>query len=193
MANQYKNKVVYDGNVLIDLTQDTAVATDVASGRYFHLATGERVQGTSTLDADTSDANATASDMRLGKTGYVNGNKVTGNIPDISANVVVTSKSGTAIPLGYSDGSYKAVIDSASSAALVPNNLRQGVTVLGVEGTLSGEDELVVGPATATPTSSQQIITAASLNYDYITQVTVAAIPYSETDNAQGGVTVTIG
>ena len=47
MPNQHKNKVVYNGTTLIDLTADTAIASDVAQGKYFHLATGERVQGTS--------------------------------------------------------------------------------------------------------------------------------------------------
>lgn len=46
MPNTYINKVVYGGSPLIDLTSDTAVASDVAVGKYFHLATGERVEGT---------------------------------------------------------------------------------------------------------------------------------------------------
>lgn len=48
--NPYVNKVVNaeTNTTLIDLTSDTAVAADVAQGKYFHLATGERVQGTST-------------------------------------------------------------------------------------------------------------------------------------------------
>ncbi len=194
MPNQYKNKVVYNGQTLIDLTADTAIASDVATGKYFHLATGERVQGTSTLDSDTSDANATAGEILSGKTAYVNGNKITGSMPNNGAtNVTISSASGASIPAGYSDGSAKAVLDSASASALSANNIRQGVTILGVEGTLSPEDDLTVGPVSATPTGSQQVITAASQNLDYITQVTVAAIPYTETDNAQGGVTVVIG
>lgn len=40
------NKVVFGSDTLIDLTSDTAVQSDVAQGKYFHLATGERVQGT---------------------------------------------------------------------------------------------------------------------------------------------------
>jgi len=39
------SKILYDG-VGIDLTQDTAVESDVASGKYFHKANGDRVQGT---------------------------------------------------------------------------------------------------------------------------------------------------
>ena len=194
MPNQYKNKVVYNGQTLIDLTADTAIASDVATGKYFHLATGERVQGTSTLDSDTSDANATAGEILSGKTAYVNGNKITGSMPNNGAtNVTISSASGASIPAGYSDGSAKAVLDSASASALSANHIRQGVTILGVEGTLSPEDDLTVGPVSATPTGSQQVITAASQSLDYITQVTVAAIPYTETDNAQGGVTVVIG
>ena len=110
-----------------------------------------------------------------------------------AANVTVTGTSGTSIPAGYYDGSGKAVIDSTSASALTANNIRQGVTILGVLGSLSPEDDLTVGPVTATPTSSSQTITAASQNLDYITQVTVNAIPYVETDNAQGGKSVTIG
>lgn len=58
MPNAYANKVqVTRGGqteTLIDLTADTAIASDVAQGKYFHLATGERVQGTSTggIDGD---------------------------------------------------------------------------------------------------------------------------------------------
>ena len=40
------NKVVYDGNTLIDLTGDTATASDVASGKLFHLADGTIATGT---------------------------------------------------------------------------------------------------------------------------------------------------
>ena len=191
--NQYVNKVVYDGDTLIDLTSDTAVATDVLSGKYFHLASGQRVQGSCTYDSNTTDANATAGEILSGKTAYVNKNKVTGSMTNNgNNNVTVTSKSGTSIAAGYYDGSGKAVIDSTSATNLVAGNIRAGITILGVEGEMTGEDTLTVGAASATPTSSQQVITAASLDYDYITQVTIAAIPYTETDNQQGGKTVVI-
>lgn len=49
----------------------------------------------------------------------------------------------------------------------------------------------VIGQWT-TPTTSQQVVTP-DANYDYLSQVTVEAIPYTETLNEAGGYTLTIG
>ena len=194
MPNQYKNKVVYDGNVLIDLTADTVDASHLLSGYTAHDKSGATITGACTYNADTTDATASQSEILATKTAYVNGVKLTGTMPNNGANnITVTNKTGTTIPAGYYDGSGKAQIDSTSATNLIASNIRDGVTILGVEGSMTGEDTLTVGAASATPTSSQQVITAASLSYDYITQVTVAAIPYVESDNSAGGVTVTIG
>lgn len=195
MANQYKNKVIYNGETLIDLTTDTAVAADVQSGKYFHLATGERVQGTSTKNADTRDATASASEILATKTAYgAAGTKITGTMANNGGNnVTVSSTSGATIPAGYYDGSGKAVLDSTSLQNLIAENVREGVEILGIEGTMSGSEDVHAQAKTATPTGAQQVITPDSPTYNYLSQVTVNAIPYTETDNAQGGVTVTIG
>ena len=193
MANPYINKVVYGGNTLLDVSTDTAVASDVASGKYLHLKTGERVAGTNTYDADTSDANASASEILYNQTAYVNGNKLTGSMPNNgSNNVTVTSKSGTTIPIGYYDGSGMAVIDSTSAANLVAANIRDQVTILGVTGTMSGSEDVSAQAKTVTPATTSQTVTPDSPTYNYLTSVTVDAIPYVEADNAAGGRTVTI-
>ena len=194
MANQYKNKVVYNGTTLIDLTSDTVDATHLLEGYTAHAKSGAPITGTCTFDADTSDATAARGEILLNKTAYVNAVKLTGTMPNNgSNNITVSTTTGASIPAGYYDGSGKAVIDATSTTNLTANNIRQGVTILGVEGTLSAEDGLTVGPITATPTAASQTITAASQELDYITQVTVNAIPYVESDNSAGGVTVTIG
>lgn len=194
MANTYKNKIIYNGSVLIDLTGDTAVAADVQSGKYFHLATGERVEGTSTKNADTTDANMQASELLYGKTGYgAAGTKITGTMPNNGGNnVTVSGTSGATIPAGYYDGSGKAVLDSTSSQNLIAANIREGIEILGVEGTMSGSEDVSAQAKSVTPTAAQQVITPDSPTYNYLSQVTVNAIPYRETDNAQGGVTVEI-
>ena len=55
---------------------------------------------------DTSDANATASDILKDKTAYVNGVKITGAIPSqIAKTITPTKSSQTAIPAGtYAEG-----------------------------------------------------------------------------------------
>ena len=105
----------------------------------------------------------------------------------------ISTKTGTyTILQGYHDGSGSVAIDSTEQAKIIPENIRQGITILGIQGTMSGSEDVVAEAVTATPTTSIQTITPGT-GYNYISQVTVNAIPYTETDNAAGGVTVTIG
>ena len=196
MANQYKNKVIYGGQTLIDLTQDDVTAADVQSGKKFHLPSGALGTGTSTKDADTRDATAVAAEILTGKTAYKSGSKLTGTMPNRGAQTgAITTKAGTiTIQQGYHDGSGSVGIDSTEQAKLIATNIREGITILGVEGTMSGSEDMSATQATVTPYTTSQTITPSDLgNYNAITQINVAAIAYTESDNSAGGVTVTIG
>lgn len=196
MPNQYVNKVVNGetGTVIIDLTSDTLIsASQLQSGIVAHARSGETITGTNTYDADTSDANATASQLLTGATAYVNGAKVTGTMTNngaVSGKISSRDQSYT-VPTGYHDGSGTVQIADAEKAKLIAGNIKQGVTVLGIQGTYAGE-AAVLQSKTVTSSFTAQTVTADS-GYDALSQVTVNAMPYSETDNAAGGVTVTIG
>lgn len=193
--NQYVNQVgLADGTILIDLTSDTAVASDVKSGRYFHLATGERVQGTNTYDSNTTDANATAAEILSGRTAYVNKNKITGEMTNNGAvSGVISTKAETyTVPAGYHSGLGTVGINSTEQAKIIAGNIKSGISILGVTGSYSGE-AVTAGAVSVTPYLTAQTILPSSISKDYISQVNVAAIAVTESDNAAGGKTVTIG
>ena len=196
MANQYKNKVIYGGQTLIDLTPDDVTRADVLNGKKFHLPSGEPTTGTCTYDAYTSDATATAAEILSTKTAYKNGEKLIGIMTNRGAvtGTISAVSSAYIIPQGYHDGSGTVSIDSTEQAKIIATNIRSGVTILGVSGSMSGSESVKATSAELTPyTTSQTIIPSDLGDYNSITQVTVAAIAYSETDNDAGGVTVTIG
>lgn len=190
--NQYINKVIYGGNTLIDLTGDDVTASDVLTGKKFHLPSGADGRGTCTFDADTRDATAVAAEILLDKTAYKNGAKLTGTMPNRGAvSGKISTKTGEyTVPQGYHDGSGKVSIDATEQGKIIAANIKSGVEILGVTGSYSGE-AVTAQSKTVTPTTAQQVITP-DLNYDYLSQVTVGAIPYTETDNAAGGKTVSI-
>lgn len=192
-ANQNVNKVIYNGNTLVDLTADTAKAAQVLKGSTFHDATGAKVTGTCTYDSDTSADTAAAGEILTGKTAHAKGAKVTGTMRNNGAvSGYISTVAGTyTIPNGFHDGSGKVAIDKDEQSKIIATNIREGISILGVTGTMTGTEDVKAESPTVTPKATSQTVTP-SEGYNYISQVTVAAIPYSETDNPAGGKTVTI-
>lgn len=193
-TNSYNSKVIFNGEVLIDLTADTVTADKLLKGITAHGKDGAPVTGTCDWDAATGDATATAAEILSGKTAYVKGKKVTGTMPNRGAvSGKISTKAGAyTVPQGYHDGSGKVTIDSTEQAKLIPTNIREGVTVLGVEGTMSGSEDMKPQSKSVTPKASAQTVLPDE-DYNCLSQVEVAAIPYAVSDNTSGGKTVTIG
>lgn len=186
------NKIIYGGETLLDLTGDTVDASHLLKNYKAHDRSGAVITGTCTYDSDTSGATATADEILYGQTAYANGDVVTGSMVNNGAvtGTITTKTQQYTIPVGYHDGSGKVSISSTEQAKIVASNIKSGVVILGVTGTYSGEG-VRAQTKTATPTTSQQTILP-DANYDYLSQVTVNAIPYVETANTYG-TTVTIG
>lgn len=190
MAN---NKVVFGSTVLIDLTADTVTADKILASYTAHNAAGDVITGTCDYDVNSQDATVKVAEILTGKTAYARGSKLTGTMPNNGAVslTISTLDEEVSIAQGYHDGSGKVSILSTEKAKLIASNIKQGITILGVTGTLEPSSAVKVHDKTVTPSIDAQTILP-DAGYDYLSQVTVNAIPYVETENSAGGMTVTI-
>lgn len=188
------NKIIFGSETLIDLTADTVDAGHLLSGITAHDKSGAAIEGTCSYDSDTTDATVAVAEMLTGKTAYARGAKITGTMPNIGTQTgsIGTKAQEVAISQGYHDGSGTVAIDSDEQAKIIATNIKSGIEILGVTGTLEPSSAVTAQSKTVTPTLTAQTVLPDS-GYDYLSQVTVAAITRTDTDNSAGGTTVTIG
>lgn len=195
MANQYNNKIVLStGEVLIDLTGDDIKAEHVQNGIKFHDKTGEQKTGTNKKTVDASEVTTEAAEVLVGRP-FGKGSAIEiGTMPDNSGqNITINSKDGVPIPRGFYDGASVAKLSEEDLQNLVPSNIKEGVRLFG--GQLVGEfgaDDISAQSKTVTPTFSDQQVLPDE-GYAFLSSVTVKGMPINRTDNAAGGVTITIG
>lgn len=190
---KYVNKLVVGNEVKFDLTGDTVAPNTLLTGTTAHDKTGAQITGTCTYDSDTSDATVAVAEILKDKTAYARGAKIVGTMPNNGAkNYTISNLNDQTISLGFYDGSGKISFDSAEKAKIIPANIKNGVSILGVQGTMTGQEDLQVQSKTVAPTFTAQTILPDE-GYDYLSQVVVSAIPMTQSENSAGGLTLTIG
>lgn len=119
------------------------------------------VVGTMQPGIDTSDANATTNDIAIGKTAYVNGEKVTGILPLFSNSRTFTVDGGVTNDAEnnriqiHTINTTKQILDSnlnmefngeyadvADAIGLTADKIKAGETILGITGTYTGENDV---------------------------------------------------
>lgn len=193
MATKQVNKVVYGNRTLIDLTSDTVTKDKILSGFTAHDKSGTIITGTCDFDVNSTDATVAVAEILDGKTAYARGAKLVGTMPNKGAvNGSITTKDEQfTIPTGFHDGSGKVGIDTTEKSKIIAANIKEGVTILGVTGTLAPASGVKAQSKTITP-GIDEISVLPDEGYDYLSTVIVSAIPTSESDNSAGGVTFTI-
>ena len=87
---------------------------------------------------DTADGDITSADVLTGKTGFSASGSVSGSMANNgSTSGTISTKAGTVtIPTGYTTGGTVS-ISSTEQAKVIASNIKSGVTLLGVAGSLS--------------------------------------------------------
>lgn len=192
------NKVVFGNQTLMDISGDSVEAKYLLDGVTAHDKNGELVTGTCKYDANTSsgDANATKDTILIETAAYVNGKLVEGQMPNKGSQTLYISdiNEPAGIERGYHDGGGFATIADTEKAKLVAGNIKNGITILGVTGSMTGEEDISAGKLNATPALAEKTYTPSAQGYDYFSEVVVAAIPVTTSPTADTtGTTVTIG
>lgn len=189
-----KNKIIVNGEVFIDLTKDTVQPDKLAAGYTAHDKAGNEITGTNTNDVDSSGATASTAEILAGKTAAVGGQVIEGTMPNNGGKTFTISSINDVIviPIGFHDGSGTITISAEEIAKAVPENIRDGVIIMGVQGNYTGASEVKAQAKEVTSSFTEQTVLPDE-GYNYLTQVKVAPIPVTRTENAAGGITVTIG
>ena len=119
----------------VDLSNVATAIRQKTGGANLISFPDEYISGIESL-TNTNDATATDSDVLANKTAYANGQKLYGSLPNKGeANIELTDLTPKTVEKGYYSGGTAKIAD-AESAKIIPENIKSGVTVLGVEGTL---------------------------------------------------------
>lgn len=128
---------------------------------------------------DTTNADAEAANLLSGKTAYVNSKRIVGTMANNGVLTLTPSISQQIIGEGYISGGTLAAVTSNIDSNIKAENIKLGVTILGVQGNL--EPDKPDQTKEANPTTSQQIIRP-DTGYE-LASVTINAVTNSIDNN----------
>ena len=172
-----RSKVVYYGTTLMDITDTTAVASDVAVGKYFYTADGVKTEGTS---AGGSTIIVTETEDSHGGTIV----EITGDEIRLQSKTATPTTSTQSItPDTNYHGLSSVTVNPIPSEYIVPSGTKT-ITQNGTEDVSQyanvtvnvSSSEPTLQTKTITPTKSTQTVTPES-GYDGLSSVTVNPIP----------------
>ena len=176
----------------VDVSDTTAEPANVQSGYYYYDSSGNKVSGTlnvtSSGGTDVSDTTATAGDVLSGAYFYTSaGTKTQGTIPSLSSQTITPGTSAQVI----SGGQYLAGDQTiAGDADLIASNIKSGVTIFGVAGSLDVSSGGVdVSDTTATAGS----VLSGAYFYDSTGTKTQGTIPTVSASQSANVVTIPAG
>lgn len=187
-------KIVFYDKILIDLTKDTITPNVLLKGYTAHNATGDQINGTCDFDANTSGVTATPDSVLDGLKFIKDGEEKVGTMPmNGSANGVISDiNTPYNIRYGHHDGGGTVDIAQTEKDKLIPENIRQGISILGVAGSMTGSEGVNAQSKEVVASNIEQIVLP-DIGYNYLSEVKVLPIPYRELENEAGGITVIIG
>lgn len=168
------NKVVFGNDTLIDITDTTALASDVSIGKYFYLANGEKVQGTAVLGGMT----VVETEDQYGGTIV----EISGDPVKLQAKTATpSSTSQTISPDDTYTGLSEVVVEAIPSQYIIPagsTNITSNGTVdvtAYASAVVNVQPTLNLQSKTVTPDESEMVV-AADTGYTALSSVTVEAI-----------------
>ena len=147
-TNQQTKDKGYYTNIIVNPVTN-AIDENIVSSNIKKGVSILGIDGTLEVGIDTSDATATANDIVIDKTAYVNGEKITGTIPN-NNNVNITPTTSQQVKERglYNSITVEAVTNEIDSN-IQPENIKKDISILGITGTL--EEGIDTSDADAVP------------------------------------------